>query len=45
LNKKKINEIKLNNDDNIEIVHFIGGGWWKKKISLKLQKKILIQDL
>ena len=26
LNKRKINKIKLNNNDNIEIVHFIGGG-------------------
>ena len=26
LNKKKISKIKLNNNDNIEIVHFIGGG-------------------
>ena len=26
LNKKKIENIKLNNNDNIEIVHFIGGG-------------------
>jgi len=26
LNKKKINKIKLNNNDSIEIVHFIGGG-------------------
>tara|TARA_B100000579_G_scaffold51175_1_gene35599 strand:+ start:1121 stop:1339 length:219 start_codon:yes stop_codon:yes gene_type:complete len=26
LNKKNINKIKLKNNDNIEIVHFIGGG-------------------
>ena len=26
LNKNKINKIKLNNNDSIEIVHFIGGG-------------------
>ena len=26
LNKNKINKTKLNNNDNIEIVHFIGGG-------------------
>ena len=26
LNKKKISKIKLNNNDSIEIVHFIGGG-------------------
>ena len=26
LDKKKIKKIKLNNNDNIEIVHFIGGG-------------------
>ena len=32
LDKKKLKKIKLNNDDKIEIVHFIGGGWWKKKI-------------
>ena len=25
--KKRINKIKLNNKDVIEIVHFIGGGW------------------
>ena len=32
LDKKKLKKIKLNNGDKIEIVHFIGGGWWKKKI-------------
>ena len=26
VNKKKIKKIKLNNKDNLEIVHFIGGG-------------------
>tara|TARA_B100001057_G_scaffold475451_1_gene542219 strand:+ start:1304 stop:1522 length:219 start_codon:yes stop_codon:yes gene_type:complete len=26
LDKKKINKIKLKNDDKVEIVHFIGGG-------------------
>ncbi len=26
LDKKKIKKIKVNNNDNIEIVHFIGGG-------------------
>ena len=26
IDKKKINKIKLNNNDNVEIVHFIGGG-------------------
>ncbi len=26
LNKKEISKIKLNNNDNVEIVHFIGGG-------------------
>ena len=26
LDKKKLKKIKLNNDDSIEIVHFIGGG-------------------
>ena len=32
LDKKKLKKIKLNINDKIEIVHFIGGGWWKKKI-------------
>ena len=26
LNKKELNKIKIKNNDNIEIVHFIGGG-------------------
>ena len=26
VNKKKLNNIKLSNNDKIEIVHFIGGG-------------------
>ena len=26
IDKKKINKIKLNNNDKMEIVHFIGGG-------------------
>jgi thiamine biosynthesis protein ThiS len=26
IDKKKINKIKLKNNDKIEIVHFIGGG-------------------
>ena len=26
IDKKKIKKIKLNNKDNIEVVHFIGGG-------------------
>ena len=26
VNKKKLNNIKLSNNDTIEIVHFIGGG-------------------
>ena len=26
IDKKKINKIKVKNNDNIEIVHFIGGG-------------------
>ena len=26
IDKKKINKIKLKNNDSIEIVHFIGGG-------------------
>ena len=32
LDKKKLKKIKLKGNDKIEIVHFIGGGWWKKKI-------------
>jgi len=32
LDKKKLKKIKLKSNDKIEIVHFIGGGWWKKKI-------------
>ena len=32
LDKKKLKKIKLKVNDKIEIVHFIGGGWWKKKI-------------
>ena len=27
VNKKRINKIKLDDKDIIEIVHFIGGGW------------------
>ena len=45
INKKKINKIKLNNNDKVEIVHFIGGGWWKKKIFLKLQRQNFTLDL
>ena len=26
VNKKKLNNIKLSNNDKVEIVHFIGGG-------------------
>jgi len=26
LDKHRLNKIKINNNDNIEIVHFIGGG-------------------
>jgi len=32
LDKKKLKKTKLNDNDSIEIVHFIGGGWWKKRI-------------
>ena len=27
IDKKSINKIILKNNDNVEIVHFIGGGW------------------
>ena len=30
INKKNINKLFLKNKDKIEIVHFIGGGWWKE---------------
>ena len=30
INKKNANKIFLKNKDKIEIVHFIGGGWWKE---------------
>ena len=30
INKKNVNKIFLKNKDKIEIVHFIGGGWWKE---------------
>ena len=30
INKKNMNKIFLKNKDKIEIVHFIGGGWWKE---------------
>ena len=43
--KKKISKILLRPNDKIEIVHFIGGGWLKKKIILKFQIKNLTQDL
>jgi len=43
--KKKISKILLRPNDKIEIVHFIGGGWLKKKIILKFQTKNLTQDL
>ena len=33
LDKKKLNKIKLKKNDKIEIVHFIGGGWFKWKIN------------
>ena len=44
IDKKKIKKVKLNNNDILEIVHFIGGGWWKKEIYYKSQKKNLNQD-
>ena len=31
IDKKKINKIKLNKNDKIEIVHFIGGGLFEKR--------------
>jgi len=31
IDKKKINNIKLKKNDKIEIVHFIGGGWFEKR--------------
>jgi len=34
VNKKSINKIIIKKNDKIEIVHFIGGGWWKKMINL-----------
>ena len=30
VNKRLLNKVKLKKNDKIEIVHFIGGGWWKK---------------
>ena len=30
VNKRSFNKIKIKKNDKIEIVHFIGGGWWKK---------------
>jgi len=30
VNKRLFNKIKIKKNDKIEIVHFIGGGWWKK---------------
>ena len=44
INKKNIDKIVLKNKDSLEIVHFIGGGWWKK-IFLKYLQKNLNQDL
>ena len=32
IDKKKINKIYLKKNDKIEIVHFIGGGWFWVKI-------------
>ena len=42
--KTKYKKELVKNNDKIEIVHFIGGGWliWKK-IHLKLQTKFLSQ--
>ena len=31
IDKKKINKIKLNKNDKIEIVHFIGGGYFENR--------------
>ena len=30
INKKNMDKIFLKDKDKIEIVHFIGGGWWKE---------------
>jgi sulfur carrier protein ThiS len=32
MDKNKLSKIKLKKDDKIEIVHFIGGGWYWKVI-------------
>ena len=31
VDKKRISKIQLKKGDKIEIVHFIGGGWWLTK--------------
>ena len=41
VNKKSLGKIKVKKNNKIEIVHFIGGGWWKKLITLLLQTKNL----
>jgi len=33
IDKRRLVKIKLKNYDKIEIVHFIGGGWYWKKIN------------
>ena len=43
VNKKKIKKIILKKNDTLEIVHFIGGGWWQK-INWKFLQRNLIQD-
>jgi len=30
ISKRSLGKIKIKQNDKIEIVHFIGGGWWKK---------------
>ena len=42
INKKKISKIFLKNNDRIEIVQFIGGGWWKRIILKYLQKSLIL---
>ena len=43
IDKKKLNNIILKTQDNLEIVNFIGGGL-KKKINLLFLKKNIVQD-
>ena len=40
IDKKRISTTQLKKGDKIEIVHFIGGGWWLIK-NLRLQIKFL----